>query len=534
MESSSSSERYDSSGSIPASQKHENLRRRDHRASPPTDTDDEDPFHFDSVLTSSPVKKKGDSSPGRILSSSVLRRASIIPVDPTAAPAPHRFSLLRERASDETIFVQEICDAEGRRWSLRVPASGLPEDMVRMLEELEKLAVELGQALPRIVVTCSAESLSLKQTERNAAANSSQLLRPPAAVGDKSPVGAPCDIGRTLAKEKCRVVENEQVAEEPARPPEPSSVGVSSPSEQSLTCIYLPEVNLPGLPCSVILIGLSRQLAPEFLSGSSTSPVLQPADGFHSKPAQAIHCPRQRAFFSALKEPQPTNDIAKRFMPHLSKTETESEAAASFFSSALPPAKSKPRNQVIKSKSALPVLKANSKASTTAAAAAEDDGRRRARLASISELPRRQDVPAPDAPSGAPDHSSQAEGSETAATMSPASAAAGSHQHQRHPTIACSFLSQPPPDRRGPTGADDALLAFPVHAPAAPPTGRKLRHLFRRPPVRSASDPPSYSYSVMDEGMKRPASEVVRAPREVVERRMPRLPSARDLLRKLT
>lgn len=38
----------------------------------------------------------------------------------------------------------------------------------------------------------------------------------------------------------------------------------------------------------------------------------------------------------------------------------------------------------------------------------------------------------------------------------------------------------------------------------------------------------------MGDGVKRPASEVVRAPREVVERRMPRLPSARDLLRKLT
>lgn len=235
---------------MPASQKHENPHRRDRRASPPTDTDDEDPFHFDSVLTSSPVKEKGDSSPGRMLSSSVLRRASIVPVDPTAAPAPHRFSLLRERASDETIFVQEICDAEGRRWSLRVPASGLPEDMVRMLEELEKLAVELAQALPKIVVTCSAESLSLKQIERNAAVSSLQLLCPPPAVGDKSPAGCDTGIGHSLAKEKCRVVENEQVAEEPERPSEPSSIAVSSASEQSLTCIYLPEASLPRLPCS--------------------------------------------------------------------------------------------------------------------------------------------------------------------------------------------------------------------------------------------------------------------------------------------
>jgi hypothetical protein len=55
--------------------------------------------------------------------------------------------------------VQEICDAEGCRWSLRAPASGLPEDMVYMPEELEKLAVKLGQTLPKIVVTRSAESL---------------------------------------------------------------------------------------------------------------------------------------------------------------------------------------------------------------------------------------------------------------------------------------------------------------------------------------------------------------------------------------
>jgi hypothetical protein len=74
------------------------------------------------------------------------------------------------RASEEIVFVQEICDAEGRRWSLRVPASGLPEEVFHMLEELEKLAVELGQALPKIVVTCSAESLSMKRIVRDVAA----------------------------------------------------------------------------------------------------------------------------------------------------------------------------------------------------------------------------------------------------------------------------------------------------------------------------------------------------------------------------
>jgi hypothetical protein len=51
--------------------------------------------------------------------------------------------------------VQEICDAEEHRWILRYPACGLPgEDTVHMLEGLEKLALELGQVLPKIVVTC--------------------------------------------------------------------------------------------------------------------------------------------------------------------------------------------------------------------------------------------------------------------------------------------------------------------------------------------------------------------------------------------
>ena len=66
------------------------------------------------------------------------------------------------------------------------PRAGFPRtwpgDMVYMLEELGKLAVELGPALPGIVVSCSAESFLMKRMERNAAAvNSSELLRPPPA-----------------------------------------------------------------------------------------------------------------------------------------------------------------------------------------------------------------------------------------------------------------------------------------------------------------------------------------------------------------
>ncbi|KAI0287577.1 hypothetical protein BC826DRAFT_1043678 [Russula brevipes] len=495
VESSSSSDRFES---IPGSLKSEKSRRRDRRVSPPTDSEDEDPFYFDNIL----------SSPSRTLSSSLLR------------PRPHRFSLLRERASEETIFVQEICDAEGRRWSLRVPASGLPEDMVHMLEELEKLAVELGQALPKIVVTCSAESLSLKRMERDAAINASGLLRPPPAVGDESSAKCGAGIRRSFAEEKRRLVEPERASEEPAP--------VSSASEQSLRCIYLPE------------------LAPEFLSGSSTSPVLQPADGFHSKPTQAIQCPRQRAFFSALKdkEPQLPSGIAKRLASHSTTAEAETGAVAV---AATPSAKSKSRAQAAKSKSALPIRKANAKSMPAAAA----DDRRRARWASLPGSPPLQPegprMAAPgililqqQPPSAALDHVSRTRAT-AGATMVPSgagiSADAGTDVL---PAVADPPSSWQPPNRIGSvTPTADTLRTVTVSAPAptpVPATGRKLRHLFRRPPVRSASDPPVYSYSarLAVDGVKRPASEVVPVPREVVERRMPRLPSARDLLRKLT
>jgi hypothetical protein len=262
VHSSSSSEQCESSGSnfTPLKNERSCTRKRGRRASSPTDSD-EDPFHFDKILPSSPTKREvHDDGTNRALSSSVLRRASIVPVDPNAEPAPHRFSLLRERASEETIFVQEICDSEGRRWSLRVPASGLPEDMVHMLEELEKLAVDLGQALPKIVVTCSAESLSMKRMERDAATvNSLELLRPPPAVGDEISVGYDVGTGLSLAKEKDRIIVPERSIEEPgARPSKSFYVAEHTSSEESLTCIHLPEVSRfrPRTVPSALLIDL--------------------------------------------------------------------------------------------------------------------------------------------------------------------------------------------------------------------------------------------------------------------------------------
>ena len=233
-----------------------------------------------------------------------------------------------------------------------------------------------------------------------------------------------------------------------------------------------------------------------------------------------------------------------------------------------PPARSKSRAQAAKSKSALPILKSSLKSSQIAGAAATDD-RRRARWASLSKSPPlpqtlTQTQMQPEglrAPSGAAqqeqqqppsvassDHSSYTgtnnggSGADADAGAS-ARAADGALQHQHSATTPAISLppvpsSSQPPDRTSHPSAAAAPRSISVPTPA---TGRKLRHLFRRPPVRSASDPPLYSYSSTrpvadDGGMKRPASEVVTAPRrEVVERsRMPRLPSARDLLRKLT
>jgi hypothetical protein len=506
MKSSSSSEQRESSGGI---LKRRKSRKRDRQLTPPTDSDNEDPFHFDTVLSSSPAKKK-DVSPSSTLSSSLFRRASIVPVDPNAAPASHRFSLLRERASQETIFVQEIRDADGRRWSLRVPASGLPEDMVHMLEELEKLAIELGEALPRIVVTCSAESLSLKRMNLDTTVKSSELLRPPPTVNEP-PKDDASSSRRSLAKEKCRLVEPQQACEEPVGPAVTSPVAVSSPSEQSLTCIYLPEVISPALLRHPHLTP-SRfcQFAPEFLSGSSTSPVLQPADGFHSKPAPAVQCPRQRAFFSALREPAKSSStpISSGLAKRLAARSTEPPSAA----------KQKSRNQA--KRSALPILRNNnsnsnnSKLMMIANAETWATDRTRTTLVSETKLP---DPTVPLPPS-----------------LPPPPQSVGAHAHTAlQPAAAASTSSQP---NRSGTGMADADARRTVPAPAStqqPQSARRLKHLFRRPPVRSASDPPVYS--VRQFTVKRPASEEVSAPREVVvERRMPRLPSARDLLRKLT
>ncbi|KAF8494328.1 hypothetical protein F5888DRAFT_1716669, partial [Russula emetica] len=245
-------------------------------------------------------------------------------------------------------------------------------------------------------------------------------------------------------------------------------------------------------------------------------------------------------------------------MPHSTKTEPESRAATGTASEAMPPsystaspASSKYRThaQAFKSKSALPILKTtNLKSSAAAVAVSATDDRRRGRWASLSKSP---PLPQPEilkASSAAQqqkqhktppsDHTSHTKtnniGAATAIVPSGTGTDASTLQHQhQHPAPASSTPAPSSPSQlpsyRGeehpPNPTDTTPRSVSVSAPT-PPTGRKLRHLFRRPPVRSASDPPSYSsYSsirpVTDGGgsitMKRPASEVVPpVPREVV------------------
>lgn len=320
------------------------------------------------------------------------------------------------------MVIQEVEDDEGRRWSLSVPADGLPEDMLRMLEELESLARELTTVLPRIVVTQSAQSfgistaaypvmeptssqitvgpvypldtentpvpaaqvhshsmprwtpsppstedtftlppLSLPQEVDKPITNLSPLLRllsipPPASpltgILDGSFAEEPQEIVldelreqtatavvmNAKGKDKMPIPRNEDprpsgdlvkgivvsvdhivsrdVQEDTPRIP-PGLTATPKPSQQphreviahaprpiaqkalptdpSMHCIYLPD------------------MAPEFLTGSSTSPIAEPAEGFHS-PGRPMLTARQRAktlshasprsaaFFAALDE----------------------------------------------------------------------------------------------------------------------------------------------------------------------------------------------------------------------------------------
>ncbi|KAI0043264.1 hypothetical protein FA95DRAFT_1682007 [Auriscalpium vulgare] len=455
-----------------------------HRA--PHSESDEDPFYLD-FEKACPLLLD-HSLPG---SSNLQHRASLVLVPPSDAP----LSLVRERTADGTVYVKEINGADGRRWSLRVPESGLPGDMVRMLEELENLANDLRQTLPTIVVTQSTKSMEnhppvdiacVGETSR-----SPGLLHPPLSDADMQEEEAEVEEdGSRLpstVKEKRKAHGTDDVLSDYRLDSGTVATAVSPAialSEPSIECIYIPE------------------LASEFLSGSSMTPVTEPAPGYRSKPASVG--PR-KAFFSGLKQP------AARASPFTSQLRTGK-----------PPrlhVKPKPKPPLT---SALPVFKhtgylprdsaASSGSSTKARAPADPSsyahcsrtvGQAKAPIAMTAALASAS-VAAP--PTGLP----RPRGLLTRSPVAPLSAS----------------------PRARPAGS-------PLSAsPRARPAGSPLRSLFRRPATRSASKPPLYTPPTAPM-MPRPLS-YARGPTALTTeaakldpRRMPRLPSARDLLRKL-
>jgi hypothetical protein len=100
----------------------------------------------------------------------------------------------------------------------------------------------------------------------------------------------------------------------------------------------------------------------------------------------------------------------------------------------------------------------------------------------------------PSCPSDHASHTKPNNGATTTIVPSGTGGDASTLQHQHHPAPASSTPapspSRPPSDwgEEHPP-ADTTPRSVSISAPT-PPTGRKLRHLFRRPPVHSASDPP--------------------------------------------
>ncbi|KAI0061301.1 hypothetical protein BV25DRAFT_774644 [Artomyces pyxidatus] len=426
----------------------------------------EDPFLYDRMLPISSIAESiSDTAVTRsaadVVRSRLLHRASLTPLPPAEGQVqPRRFSLMRDRTTDETVFVQEISDAEGRRWSLRVPASGLPGDMVRMLEELETIAQDLRQTLPTIVVTQSSQSVGqsvlvdLLQTDEGLI-KSPALLQPPPQLD-----GFDCDgedeveikPQSLVAKEKARALEPEV---EVALPP-----AATLPSEPSLTCIYLPS------------------LAPEFLTGSSTSFITEPAFGFHSKaPPPAPR--KSTAFFSALKPPTPSRLAKPTGIPR---------------GKALPP------------KSALPVFKNQAPLTTSP--------------------PSKSVLGSPSALVISPTRLQSPKSRSVFGSTGPGSA------------VLAKCASTPPTGLPRPKpslleGLYNKAKASPT--PVRPPNSG-IKSLFRRPAQRSASEPPPYIPPVEGKSIlvrPRPVSYVFVPPPVLEPRRMPRLPSARDLIRKL-
>jgi len=71
-------------------------------------------------------------------------------IAPASPHGPHRTNsaFYASTRSDRPSSCRRFAMRKHGAGACAFTASGLPEDMLHMLEELEKLAVELGQALP--------------------------------------------------------------------------------------------------------------------------------------------------------------------------------------------------------------------------------------------------------------------------------------------------------------------------------------------------------------------------------------------------
>ncbi|KAI0310810.1 hypothetical protein OF83DRAFT_1287922 [Amylostereum chailletii] len=291
--------------------------------------EEEDPFHFDRTPLDSGSSRSQTlrKQPSR-LAQTLLHRASIAPAPSTSASSsastdhPHRFSIVRtELSTGERVFIQELSDKEGRRWSLCVPADGLPTDMVHMLDELEGLARELEQVLPKIVVTQSEQSLgpvaeytqdvspkitlpgaevgipkSRKEldgwdslTARRGEQPSGYYL-----TGRKTSRSQPGHAGETLDTPSPPGLEPKPVAQSTLTRPSVSLACI--PSDPSLECIYLPDFVPDGSP---------RLPVAEPTGGyHSPKPLTTPSKHTPAAPGPYLHArdnPRNAAFFAAVR-----------------------------------------------------------------------------------------------------------------------------------------------------------------------------------------------------------------------------------------
>ncbi|KAI0035527.1 hypothetical protein K488DRAFT_82968 [Vararia minispora EC-137] len=352
-----------------------------------SESDEEDPFHFDRARGVARAPLRPVNMPAQSLTElaarpsrrttqlarSLMHRASIVPLPAPSSSSNRgsaRFSFMRTRADDEDVFVQEIEDERGHRWSLRVPASGLPKDMLHMLEELETLARELTEVIPRIVITQSTQSLDKCRPGQNAVVEEGKPSRPDAPNRPSSPVPnesvailrsmnegpatasyvsrssldesafrgtqgrsggiTPTDLqtktldsvdtpGESIKRADTSLCSS--VGTQSNQPDLPPIVQASLPVDPSLHCIFLPNVRASShwtTRNSLTFI----QLTPEILKGNAALPGIDLAVRDQAKPALAPTArqraatfgdasPRGNAFFAALDADAASSALSK-------------------------------------------------------------------------------------------------------------------------------------------------------------------------------------------------------------------------------